>query len=71
MEQSHTQLGKTKEEYHTQAGMLKQSKGLLGTLNWQQTAVRGEWRGGGRGGWVSGMRNEMGLESALPFPTEC
>lgn len=40
MEQSHAALGKTRDEYHTQAGVLKQSKGLLGTLNWQQTAVR-------------------------------
>ncbi|GAB4820636.1 hypothetical protein N2152v2_007682 [Parachlorella kessleri] len=40
MEQSHAQLGQTKDEYHTQAGMLKQSKGLLGTLSWQQRAER-------------------------------
>ena len=40
MEQSHAQLGQTKDEYHTQAVMLKQSKGLLGTLSWQQRAVR-------------------------------
>lgn len=40
MEQSHAQLGKTKEEYHQQAGQLKTSMGLLGTLNWQQTAER-------------------------------
>lgn len=46
MEQSHTQLGKTKDEYGQQAGLLKQSKGLLGTLNWQANAV-----GGRAGGW--------------------
>lgn len=41
MEQSHAALGRTKDEYTTQAGMLKTSKGLLGTLSWQQKAVRG------------------------------
>ena len=35
METSHAQLGKTREEYLTQHGHLRRSKGLLGTLSWQ------------------------------------
>ena len=36
MDASHSQLGKTRDEYLGQHGLLKKSKGLLGTLNWQQ-----------------------------------
>lgn len=36
MDASHSQLGKTRDQYVGQHGLLKKSKGLLGTLNWQQ-----------------------------------
>ncbi|KAL4457832.1 hypothetical protein ABPG75_012697 [Micractinium tetrahymenae] len=35
MEASHTALGRTRDEYHGQHRKLRQSGGLLGTLNWQ------------------------------------
>lgn len=47
MEASHTALGRTRDEYHGQHRKLRQSKGLLGTLNWQAKSVS---RGLGWGG---------------------
>lgn len=39
MEASHTALGRTRDEYHGQHRKLRRSKGLLGTLNWQNKSV--------------------------------
>lgn len=40
MEQSHGQLGRTRDEYHGQHRHLRRSRGLLGTLSWQAKSVR-------------------------------